>query len=99
MLWLCRRPAAAQPKQLDASSKPFFVAPAGGYAVLFSVAALGDLSPKLDARRDDITHVYVITDSADAYVEARERIGGQREVSMLYRDYLRNFRINTPRNV
>ena len=70
----------------------------GRYAVLFSDAALHDLQAEL-AERDDITHLYIATDSAEAYAEAVELIGQRRETSMLYRDYLRNFRINMPQSV
>jgi adenine-specific DNA-methyltransferase len=99
LLWLAAGGHGPRPGKVD-MLKPFFLAPSGGYAVLFSVAALDDLETEL-AGRDDITHVYVVTDSPDAYAEAREvlAVGTGRETSMLYRDYLRNFRINTPRNV
>jgi adenine-specific DNA-methyltransferase len=44
--------------------------------------------------RIDITHVWLVTDSEAAFARMRERIPGERFVGMLYRDYLRNFRIN-----
>jgi hypothetical protein len=66
--------------------------------VLFNDAVLHDLQEEL-VGRDDISHLYVITDSPDAYAEAVELLGRGRKTSMLYRDYLRNFRINTPQSV
>jgi adenine-specific DNA-methyltransferase len=98
LLWLAAGGRGPLPTTLDAFSKDFYVSPAGGYAVLFNIAALRDLEQDIDSR-DDITHVYVIADSPDAYAEARELLGQGRKTSMLYRDYLRNFRINTPATI
>jgi hypothetical protein len=39
--------------------------------------------------------VWLVTDSEEAYAEMRSALPGQLSVSMLYRDYLRTFRINT----
>jgi adenine-specific DNA-methyltransferase len=47
------------------------------------------------AKRPDITHVWLVTDSENAFARMRSRVSGGRPVGMLYRDYLRNFRINT----
>lgn len=44
--------------------------------------------------RPDITHVWLVTDSEAAYARMREQIIGPYVVGMLYRDYLRNFRVN-----
>jgi adenine-specific DNA-methyltransferase len=98
LLWLAAGGRGARPEMLDAASKEFFVSERGGYAVLFAHVALRDLEEEI-AGRHDITHLYVITDSPDAYAEAVEVLGQSRNTSMLYRDYLRNFRINTPQNV
>ena len=98
LLWLAAGGRGPRPGALDAPSKDFFISEQGGYAVLFTDAALRDLEEDL-AARDDITHLYVITDSPDAYAEAVEALGRGRTTSMLYRDYLRNFRINTPQFV
>jgi adenine-specific DNA-methyltransferase len=96
-LWLAAGGRGDRDDAVDIS-QPFYVAPGGGYAVLFDVAELAAFEQAL-TDRPDISHVFVITDSADAFAEVRERVGTGREVSMLYRDYLRNFRINAPRNV
>jgi adenine-specific DNA-methyltransferase len=94
-LWLSAGACGPRPDKVD-TTELFYVAP--GYAVLFDVAALRDLEREL-AGRDDVQHVFVITESPEAYSEVRELIGQGRETTMLYRDYLRNFRINTPRDV
>jgi hypothetical protein len=46
-----------------------------------------------------VTHVWLVTDSEEAYAEMRSALPARLAVSMLYRDYLRNFRINTERNL
>ena len=72
-----------------------FAMPGGSrYAVLFDEAAFRKLRKALDAR-PDVTHVWVVTDSEDAYAEMRSALPGRLTTSMLYRDYLANFRINT----
>lgn len=98
LLWLAAGAHGPRPGPLAVDSKEFYVSEHGRYAVLFSDAALRDLESEL-AGRDDITHLYVATDSAEAYAEAIEELGHGRRTSMLYRDYLRNFRINTPQSV
>jgi adenine-specific DNA-methyltransferase len=42
----------------------------------------------------EITHVWLVTDSEAAFTRMRQGVGGNREVGMLYRDYLRNFQVN-----
>jgi adenine-specific DNA-methyltransferase len=49
--------------------------------------------------RPDVTHVWIVTDSEDAFAEMRSVLPGRISTSMLYRDYLRNFRINTRQNL
>jgi adenine-specific DNA-methyltransferase len=44
--------------------------------------------------RPDVTHIWLVTDSEAAFARMRERIPGEQSVSMLYRNYLRNFVIN-----
>jgi adenine-specific DNA-methyltransferase len=46
------------------------------------------------AKRPEITHVWLVTDSEAAYARMRAQIAGRAFVGMLYRDYLRNFRVN-----
>lgn len=96
-LWLAAGGRGRRAETID-TAKPYFIASSGGYAVLFDVAALSDLEHALDVG-GNADHIFVVTDSPEAYAEARELLGRSREVSMLYRDYLRNFRINMPPSV
>ena len=45
-------------------------------------------------KRPDITHLWLVTDSETAYARMREQLGDGLVIGMLYRDYLRNFRVN-----
>jgi adenine-specific DNA-methyltransferase len=68
-----------------------FVAPAGvPYAFLLRASGLHDLQRVLDERLD-ITHVYVVTDSEDAYASLCQRLPARVRTTMLYADYLRAF--------
>ena len=68
------------------------------YAVMFESDAFREFRNKLE-KRPDVTHVYLVTDSEAAFAEWQSQIPGDRRVSMLYSDYLRNFRINTEANL
>lgn len=45
-------------------------------------------------KRPDLTHIWLVTDSEPAFARMRSRLAEQLHVGMLYKDYLRNFRIN-----
>lgn len=73
--------------------------PAGStYGVLFRESRFRRFKEALE-ERSDVTHVWLVTDSEEAYAEMRSALPARLSVSMLYRDYLRNFRINTERNL
>ncbi len=68
-----------------------FAAPDGvPYAFIFRASGLRDLLKVLEERRE-ITHVFVLTDSEDAYTSLCERLPKRIRTSMLYADYLRAF--------
>jgi adenine-specific DNA-methyltransferase len=46
------------------------------------------------AERPDITHVFLVTDSVEAFHEMRRRIGKGKRCVQLYKSYLDNFKIN-----
>ncbi len=76
-----------------------FSLPAGArYAVLFNESAFRRLRKALDGH-PDVTHVWIVTDSEDAYAEMRSALPPRLSTSMLYRDYLANFRINTRQSI
>jgi adenine-specific DNA-methyltransferase len=64
------------------------------FAVLLDEDHFAEFRKELKGR-PDITHVWLVTDSEPAYARMRSRLGDVPNVGMLYRDYVRNFRINT----
>lgn len=91
-LWLTAG-SLGDPTGLDAS-KDWFLDPDAPFAVLLDEDRLSAFRKAL-AKRDDITHVWLVTDSEPAFARMRSRMPDTVSVHMLYRDYLRNFRINT----
>jgi adenine-specific DNA-methyltransferase len=67
------------------------------YSVLFSESRFRQFKEELE-HRPDVTHLWLVTDSEEAFADMRSTLPSHLQVSMLYRDYLRNFRINTGRN-
>jgi adenine-specific DNA-methyltransferase len=95
-LWLAA--GGVGEREPDCQRKAFSLPADSRYAVLFRESCFGDFRKALD-RRPDGTHVWLVTDSEEAFAEMRAELPPRLYVSMLYRDYLRNFRINTERNL
>jgi adenine-specific DNA-methyltransferase len=80
--------------EMIAKVKKPFAAPVGSrYAVLFDVAHWQDFAEAVK-NREDITHLFVVTDSVAQYQQVVAELPATVEVAMLYEDYLRNFEIN-----
>ena len=60
---------------------------------MFSILKIGFVFLTRLAGRDDLTHVYLVTDSEDAFQEMARQLRVP-QVIQLYRDYLENFMIN-----
>ena len=71
---------------------PYLVPDKNPFAVLVDEAAYRDFVNALQ-NRDDITHVFLITDSEDAFHDMASGISAPSCIQ-LYRDYLENFMIN-----
>ncbi len=89
LLWLAAGSRAPRPN--SPGDGRFLITPECGYAVLLREEAFRDFEEAL-AGVEAITHIFLVTDSEEAYAEMRERVGAGRTTSMLYLDYLRNFR-------
>jgi adenine-specific DNA-methyltransferase len=63
------------------------------FAVLHDEDAFGDFSRKL-AERPDIDHVFLVTDSTEAFHEMAAELGRKYRSIQLYRSYIDTFRIN-----
>lgn len=80
------------------SSADMLISSHGPYAVLFREEKFRKFLKAVEGR-NDLTHVWIVTDSEDAFAEMRAALHPTLTTSMLYRDYLRNFRINTRQNL
>lgn len=63
------------------------------FAVLLNEARVGAFMQALKAR-EEVTHVWFVTNSEEHFAEMRAELKGRRKAGMLVRDYLRNFRID-----
>jgi adenine-specific DNA-methyltransferase len=72
----------------------YYVADESPFAVLFTEHHFKQFNEKLKARRD-LTHIFLVTDSEEAFRDMKAQIDGQMRVAMLYKHYLDNFKLNT----
>lgn len=63
------------------------------FCVLLQENNFKDFAAKL-AERADITHVFLVTDSVEAFNEMRNQVGKGKRCVQLYKSYLDNFKIN-----
>ena len=90
-LWLAAG-AVGNPNALVATDK--WVMPSDSpFAVLLDEDVYREFLAEI-RQRTDLTHVWLVTDSEAAFAQMRSRLPKELAVGMLYRDYLRNFRIN-----
>jgi adenine-specific DNA-methyltransferase len=96
ILWLMAG-AAGEPELAKGSGKYHF--PKGSpFCVLLKEDHFKEFSAKL-AARPDISHVFLVTDSVEAFYEMSGQLGRRKRSVQLYKSYLDNFKINLePRN-
>jgi adenine-specific DNA-methyltransferase len=85
-------------REAGASEREYSMPDGSTYGVLFRESAFRKFKAQL-AGRPEVTHVWLVTDSEEAFAEMCSNLPRQLTISMLYRDYLRNFRINTQRQI
>ena len=93
ILWMMAGAKGKRPEP-PAPSAPWLIPPDCPFAVLMHETRFKDFHRHL-IKRPDLTHVFIVTHSRDTYHKLREEIDAP-EVVQLYRDYLKNFRINHP---
>ena len=76
----------------------WLVADDSPYAVLFDEARFPAFRDQME-KRDDVTNAWLVTDSEEAFAEMRGDLPPRLRTSMLYREYLSSFRVNTERNL
>jgi adenine-specific DNA-methyltransferase len=90
LLWLTA--GAVGPRDRDGAA-PFSMPAGSRYAVLFEEKRFRSFAAALK-NRPDVTDAWLVTDSEAAFAEMRTRLPSRVRASMLYRDYLRSFRLN-----
>lgn len=91
LLWMMAGARGPRPEPPDPHAP--WLLPAGcPFAVLMQETRFKDFSRHVEAR-DDLTHLFVVTNSADTVYKLCKEWPNHRVVQ-LYKDYLENFRIN-----
>ncbi len=93
LLWLRAGAVGARPEVAADAPPPAMLIPAGNpFAVLVDERRFADFLQAI-APRPDLTHIFLVTDSEDAFQEMAAQVAAP-HVLQLYRDYLENFMIN-----
>jgi adenine-specific DNA-methyltransferase len=93
LLWLRAGAVGPRPELRDDDSIPAMVVPEQNpFAVLVDETRFADFQGAV-AARDDLTHIFLITDSEEAFQEMAAQLTAP-NIIQLYRDYLENFAIN-----
>jgi adenine-specific DNA-methyltransferase len=96
LLWMTAGGAGVRTKVKGGA--PWVLPNQSPFGILLDADAFHSFSEAL-AHRPDIKHVWLVTDDEQAFARMRSHLKRRSRIAMLYRDYLRNFIINTDRNV
>jgi adenine-specific DNA-methyltransferase len=94
LLWMragCVGPRPGRPARKP--NPPYLIAEHGNFAVLLDEMHFRVFKKELTTTRDVLSHVFIVTDSHEAFEEMAVQLSVPR-VIQLYRDYLENFMIN-----
>lgn len=94
LLWLAAGAAGDCPR--SAGSEAWIISESAPLGVLIDPDAFRGFLREV-AKRPEITDVWLVTDDESAFARMRDQLHGRKRVSMLYREYLRNFVVNTGR--
>lgn len=94
LLWL--RAGARGERVSEVAAKGWSIPAAACYGVLFDTSSWGAFVTAA-ARREDLTHAFIVTDSLVEYQQVVARLDPSLGTTRLYADYLRNFEINARR--
>ena len=92
LLWL--RTGAIGERIDHVAEEGWAIPSAAVYGVLFDTAEWGAFVAAA-ARRDDLVHAFIVTDSIVEYQQVVARLDPALKTTRLYADYLRSFEINT----
>lgn len=97
ILWLMAGAQGERDKAARGYGK-WFIPESSPYAVLIKEDHFAEFNRRIKQRRD-ITHVFLVTDSEEAFREMIAELPNSLKTKMLYKSYLNNFRINTGKNL
>ncbi len=75
-------------------ANPWLIPDEAPWAILLDDSRFAKFRAAIE-KRPDLTHVWLVTTSEESFARMRVQLPVDLRVSMLYRDYLRNFEINT----
>ena len=90
-LWLAS--GGVGPREVPSTRVGWSIPEGSTYGVLLRESRFRPFAAALEAR-PEVSHVWLVTDSETAYADMVSQLPSRLTTSMLYRDYLRNFRIN-----
>jgi len=90
LLWLAAGAVGPCPTAVEADG--FLLPEDSTYGVLTRESRFRAFRAALE-QRPDVSHVWLVTDSEQAYAEMCAALPPDKRVAMLYRDYLRHFRV------
>lgn len=97
ILWLMAGAEGERDKAARGYGK-WFIPENSPFAVLIKEDHFAEFKRKIK-QRHDITHVFLVTDSEEAFREMIAELPSSLKTKMLYKSYLDNFRINTGENL
>ncbi len=95
ILWLM---AGAKGNLEPVTSGKWFIPKHSSFAVLIDETAFADFKKEI-VDRNYLSHIFIVTDSEEAYREMSNRLPERFKTKLLYKSYLENFRINTAQNL
>lgn len=93
MLWMTSGSVGSwEPRD---GESPWSMPEGSSYGVLFEEDHITSFADAVESR-DELTHVWLVTNSHSAFTEMRSALPDRVEVRQLYRDYLRSFTVDAP---
>jgi adenine-specific DNA-methyltransferase len=78
----------------DPGGLDYYMPDQSPFAVLLKERRFKQFNDKVKGR-SDLTHIFLVTDSEEAFKDMKAQINGRMRVTMLYKHYLENFKLNT----
>jgi len=97
IIWLQSGAVGKRPEIVDAEVPAILVPIDSTFAVLTEDTHFANFKREI-AKRYDITHIYLVTDSQTAFEEMASQLEAP-NIKQLYRDYIDNFTINIRRDI